>query len=114
MSALRGGRRKGHAPGNGASPRFDLRDGEKLADAHPSVALPSDSTIVSGPPAARLSRAADGPPALLLGALVLLRCLSIIAFGAAALMSFTSLGSRAYNLDGLHQVLALALTAAGL
>ena len=114
MSALRGGRRrKGHAPGNGASPRFDLRDGEKLTDAYPSVTSPSDSTIANVPAAARVSPAADGPPGLLLGVLVLLRCLFIIAFGAAALMSFTSLGSRVYNVDGLHEALALALTAAG-
>jgi len=114
MSVLRGGRRrKGHAPGNGATPQFDLRDGEKLTDAYPSVSSRSQSAIASGPPAAKVNRPTDGPPGLLLSALVLLRCLSIIAFGAAALMSSTTLGSRVYSVDGLYQVLAITLTLAG-
>ena len=114
MSALRGGRRRKGHPGNGNGTRFDLRDGENLADAYPSLSLPSDSTTVDGSPTARASGPADAPPGLLLSALVLLRCLSVIAFGAAALMSFTNLGSRVFNVDGAQQALAIALAATGI
>jgi PAS domain S-box-containing protein len=114
MSALRGGRRqKRPTLGNGAGPRFDPRDSEKLADGYAREILPSDSTVVTDSLTSEINGAADGPPGLLLSALVLLRCLFIIAFGAAGVVSFTSLGSRAYNVDGLHQALAIALTAAG-
>src|SRR6266508_1640017 len=114
MSALRGGRRqKRPTLGNGAWPRFDPRDSEKLADGYARASLPSDSTVVDGSLTAEINGAADGPPGLLLSALVLLRCLAIIAFGAAGVVSFTSLGSRVYNVDGLPQALAIALAAAG-
>ena len=113
MSALRGGRRRKGHPGNGTGTRFDLRDGEKLADAYPPLSLPPDSTIVDGSLAARANGPTDAPPGLLLSSLVLLRCLSVIAFGAAALMSFTNLGSRVFNVEGAQQALAIALAAAG-
>ncbi len=114
MSALRGGRRrKTQKPENGAGPAFDLRDGEKEDGVRPSVPLPSDHGIIDGSITPRTSRRPDAPPGLLLSALVLLRCLSVIAFGAAALMSFTSLGSGVYNVNGLHQALAIALATAG-
>jgi len=113
MSALRGGkRRKEPGPGNGAGPRVNLRDGETNGDAD-SLSSPADQRLVDGALRTRSTRARDGPPSLLLTALVLLRCLSVIAFGAAAVMSFTTLGSRVYYVDGLQQALAIALCAAG-
>ena len=113
MSALRGGkRRKEPAPGNGAGPRVNLRDGETNGDAD-SLSSPADQRLVDGALRTRSTRAPDGPPSLLLTALVLLRCLSVIAFGAAAVMSFTTFGSRVYYVDGLQQALVIALCAAG-
>ncbi|TMB66032.1 MAG: PAS domain S-box protein [Chloroflexi bacterium] len=113
MSALRGGRRqKRPAPGNGAAPQPDPSQTDSAA--RKPVSSPSDQAVLVDSVTSSTGRAPDGLPSLLLSALVLLRCVSIIAFGAAALMSFTTFGSRLYTVEGLQQALAIALTAAGI
>jgi PAS domain S-box-containing protein len=87
---------------------------KKNGNGHAGPAVSRQEIVETAAKLAALERGGTphSPLGLLMSALVLVRCVSVIAFGAATLASFTILGSRVYSIDGLHQAAAVVLAVA--